>query len=44
MLTTGQGRAEMTVDTLQRENRYHEDKASDLKRKVVNICILFPSV
>lgn len=34
LMTVGQARTDMTVSTLQRENRYHEEKAADLERKV----------
>ncbi|CAH1407639.1 unnamed protein product [Nezara viridula] len=34
MMTAGQARTDMTMSTLQRENRYHEEKAADLERKV----------
>ncbi|XP_014254517.1 coiled-coil domain-containing protein 170 isoform X3 [Cimex lectularius] len=33
-LAASQGRNEMTINTLQRENRYHEEKASELERKI----------
>ncbi|BES94406.1 coiled-coil domain containing 170 [Nesidiocoris tenuis] len=33
-LSTSHGRAEMTVNTLQRENRYHEEHAAELGRKI----------
>ncbi|KAK9507669.1 hypothetical protein O3M35_007475 [Rhynocoris fuscipes] len=33
-LTASQGRTEMSLNTLQRESRYHEEKASELERKV----------
>jgi hypothetical protein len=33
-LTASQGRAEMAVQTLQRENRYQEEKVKDLEKKV----------
>ncbi|KAF6210174.1 hypothetical protein GE061_013276 [Apolygus lucorum] len=33
-LSASHGRAEMTLNTLQRENRYHEDHATELGRKI----------
>jgi hypothetical protein len=34
-LTASQGRAEMAMQTLQRENRYQEEKVKDLEKKVL---------
>jgi hypothetical protein len=34
-LTAAQGRAEMAMQTLQRENRYQEEKVKDLDKKVL---------
>jgi hypothetical protein len=42
-LTASQGRAEMAMQTLQRENRYQEEKVKDLEKKVL-IVILPPAV
>lgn len=34
-LIASQGRAEMAMQTLQRENRYQEEKVKDLEKKVL---------
>jgi hypothetical protein len=34
-LSAAQGRAEMAMQTLQRENRYQEDKVKELEKKVL---------
>jgi hypothetical protein len=34
-LTAAQGRGEMAMQTLQRENRYQEEKAKELEKKVL---------
>jgi hypothetical protein len=41
-LTTSQGRAEMAMQTLQRENRYQEEKVKNLEKKVLRT-ILSPA-
>lgn len=42
-LIASQGRAEMAMQTLQRENRYQEEKMKDLEKKVLRT-ILPPAV
>jgi hypothetical protein len=39
-LTASQGRAEMAMQTLQRENRYQEEKVKDLEKKVLRTILL----
>jgi hypothetical protein len=34
-LTASQGRAEMAMQTLQRENHYQEEKVKELEKKVI---------
>jgi hypothetical protein len=36
-LNAAQGRAEMAMQTLQRENRYQEDKVKELEKKVLRV-------
>ena len=40
-LTAAQGRAEMAMQTLQRENRYQEEKVKELEKKVLRTIFVF---
>jgi len=42
-LTTTQGRAEMAMQTLQRENRYQEEKVKEMEKKVLRAIFVFGS-
>jgi hypothetical protein len=43
-LTAAQGRAEMAMQTLQRENRYQEEKVKEMDKKVLRAIFVFVAI